>query len=131
MSWLSLDDAVAILAPKPAGSPNEAVALHAAGFIVRLHFCQRGLSRASNSPPPPSAACRPATNCAGKNPKVVNMAKVAFLGLGVMAFPMAGHLMKKGGHEVTVYNRTPAKAAQWVKEYGGKSAATPKEAAQD
>src|SRR5438477_10005296 len=59
------------------------------------------------------------------------MAKVAFLGLGVMGYPMAGHQLKKGGHDVTVYNRTAAKAAQWVKEYGGKSAATPKEAAQD
>lgn len=58
------------------------------------------------------------------------MAKVSFLGLGVMGYPMAGHLLKKGGHEVTVYNRSPAKAAQWVKEYGGKSAPTPKEAAQ-
>jgi 3-hydroxyisobutyrate dehydrogenase-like beta-hydroxyacid dehydrogenase len=58
------------------------------------------------------------------------MAKVAFLGLGVMGYPMAGHLLKKGGHEVTVYNRNAAKAAQWVKEYGGKSAPTPKEAAQ-
>ena len=58
------------------------------------------------------------------------MAKVAFLGLGVMGYPMAGHLLKKGGHDVTVYNRSAAKAQQWVKEYGGKSAATPKEAAQ-
>ena len=58
------------------------------------------------------------------------MAKVSFLGLGVMGYPMAGHLLKKGGHEVTVYNRSPAKAAQWVKEYGGKSAATPKAAAE-
>ena len=57
------------------------------------------------------------------------MAKVAFLGLGVMGYPMAGHLLKKGGHEVTVYNRTPAKAAQWTKEYGGKSAPSPREAA--
>ena len=57
------------------------------------------------------------------------MAKIAFLGLGVMGYPMAGHLLKKGGHEVTVYNRSAAKAAQWAKEYGGKSAATPKEAA--
>jgi 3-hydroxyisobutyrate dehydrogenase-like beta-hydroxyacid dehydrogenase len=57
------------------------------------------------------------------------MAKVAFLGLGVMGYPMAGHLLKKGGHEVTVYNRSPAKAAQWTKEYGGKSASTPREAA--
>ena len=58
------------------------------------------------------------------------MAKVAFLGLGVMGYPMAGHLLKKGGHEVTVYNRSAAKAAQWVKEYGGQSAATAKDAAQ-
>src|SRR3981189_144849 len=59
------------------------------------------------------------------------MAKVAFLGLGVMGYPMAGHLKKKGGHDVTGYNRTPAKAEQWAKEYGGKHAATPKEAARD
>jgi 3-hydroxyisobutyrate dehydrogenase-like beta-hydroxyacid dehydrogenase len=59
------------------------------------------------------------------------MAKVAFLGLGVMGYPMAGHLKKKGGHDVTVYNRTPAKAEQWTKEYGGKHAATPREAARD
>ena len=58
------------------------------------------------------------------------MAKVSFLGLGVMGYPMAGHLLKKGGHDVTVYNRSAAKAQQWVKEYGGKSAATPGEAAQ-
>lgn len=58
------------------------------------------------------------------------MAKVAFLGLGVMGFPMAGHLAKKGGHEVTVYNRTAAKAEQWVKQYGGRSAPTPKAAAE-
>jgi len=59
------------------------------------------------------------------------MAKVAFLGLGVMGYPMAGHLLKKGGHDVTVYNRTAAKAQQWAKEYGGKHAATPREAAKD
>jgi 3-hydroxyisobutyrate dehydrogenase len=58
------------------------------------------------------------------------MAKVAFLGLGVMGYPMAGHLKNKGGHEVTVYNRTAAKAEQWVKQYGGKSAPTPKAAAE-
>jgi len=58
------------------------------------------------------------------------MAKVAFLGLGVMGYPMAGHLKNKGGHEVTVYNRTAAKAEKWVKQYGGKSAPTPKAAAQ-
>ena len=43
----------------------------------------------------------------------VSMAKVAFLGLGVMGYPMAGHLKNKGGHEVTVYNRTTAKAEKW------------------
>jgi 3-hydroxyisobutyrate dehydrogenase-like beta-hydroxyacid dehydrogenase len=57
------------------------------------------------------------------------MAKVAFLGLGVMGYPMAGHLRKKGGHDVMVYNRSAAKAQQWVSEYGGKSAPTPREAA--
>ena len=59
------------------------------------------------------------------------MTKLAFLGLGVMGYPMAGHLQKKGGHDVTVYNRTAAKAQQWSKEYGGKHAATPREAARD
>ena len=58
------------------------------------------------------------------------MAKVAFLGLGVMGFPMAGHLKAKGGHEVTVYNRTPAKADKWVAQFGGKAARTPKAAAE-
>ncbi len=58
------------------------------------------------------------------------MAKVAFLGLGVMGYPMAGHLKTKGGHEVTVYNRTAAKAEKWVAQFGGKSAPTPKQAAE-
>ena len=57
------------------------------------------------------------------------MAKVAFLGLGVMGYPMAGHLKNRGGHEVTVYNRTAAKAEKWVAEFGGASASTPAEAA--
>jgi 3-hydroxyisobutyrate dehydrogenase len=61
---------------------------------------------------------------------VKNMAKVAFLGLGVMGYPMARHLKAKG-HEVTVYNRTHAKAEKWVKENGGKAAKTPAEAAKD
>ena len=56
------------------------------------------------------------------------MAKVAFLGLGVMGYPMAGHLKTKGGHEVTVYNRSSDKAAKWVAQHGGKSGKTPKEA---
>lgn len=54
--------------------------------------------------------------------------KVAFLGLGVMGYPMAGHL-RKAGHEVTVYNRTATKAEAWTREYGGATAATPCEAA--
>ena len=54
--------------------------------------------------------------------------KTAFIGLGVMGYPMAGHL-KKGGHDVVVYNRNPAKAKQWKDEYGGDTAPTPAEAA--
>lgn len=57
------------------------------------------------------------------------MAKVAFLGLGVMGGPMARHLAAKG-HDVTVYNRTKAKADAWVSAHGGKAAATPREAAE-
>jgi 3-hydroxyisobutyrate dehydrogenase len=56
------------------------------------------------------------------------MTKVAFLGLGVMGYPMAGHL-KRAGHDVTVFNRTFAKAEKWVAEYGGTAAHTPAEAA--
>ncbi|MBT9373096.1 NAD(P)-dependent oxidoreductase [Rhizobium sp. CSW-27] len=59
------------------------------------------------------------------------MAKVAFIGLGVMGFPMAGHLKTKGGHEVTVYNRTVAKAESWVAKFGGAHGNTPAEAARD
>jgi 3-hydroxyisobutyrate dehydrogenase len=58
------------------------------------------------------------------------MTKLAFLGLGVMGYPMAGHLAAKG-HEVTVYNRTTAKAEAWVAQHGGAMALTPREAAQD
>jgi len=58
------------------------------------------------------------------------MAKVSFIGLGVMGYPMAGYLAKNG-HDVTVYNRTGAKAEAWVKEYGGAKADTPAEAAAD
>src|SRR5690348_14502528 len=56
--------------------------------------------------------------------------KVAFLGLGVMGYPMAGHLAK-AGHDVTVYNRTSAKSERWTSEYRGRSAKTPAEAAAD
>jgi 3-hydroxyisobutyrate dehydrogenase len=58
------------------------------------------------------------------------MAKAAFIGLGVMGYPMAGHIAK-AGHDVTVYNRTAQKAEKWVTEHGGKHATTPREAAQD
>jgi 3-hydroxyisobutyrate dehydrogenase len=59
------------------------------------------------------------------------MSKVAWIGLGVMGFPMAGHIRTKGGHELTVYNRTRAKADEWVAKFGGRAAATPAEAARD
>jgi 3-hydroxyisobutyrate dehydrogenase-like beta-hydroxyacid dehydrogenase len=59
----------------------------------------------------------------------VGARRAAFIGLGVMGFPMAGHLVR-AGHAVTVYNRTPAKAQAWVAEFGGASAPTPREAAQ-
>jgi len=58
------------------------------------------------------------------------VAKLAFIGLGVMGFPMAGHLAAKGGHDLTVYNRSRAKAQAWVAKFGGKSADTPAKAAQ-
>jgi 3-hydroxyisobutyrate dehydrogenase len=58
------------------------------------------------------------------------MATVAFIGLGVMGYPMAGHLKNRGGHDVCVYNRTKAKAEKWVTEFGGTSAPTPAEAAE-
>ncbi len=55
------------------------------------------------------------------------MAKVAFLGLGVMGYPMAGHLALNG-HDVTVFNRTSEKSGSWIREHGGKAAASPREA---
>jgi 3-hydroxyisobutyrate dehydrogenase-like beta-hydroxyacid dehydrogenase len=59
------------------------------------------------------------------------MAKVAWIGLGVMGYPMAGHIRKKGAHDLTVYNRNGAKAEAWAKEYGGATAPTPADAAKD
>ncbi len=59
------------------------------------------------------------------------MSKVAWIGLGVMGFPIAGHIRTKGGHDLTVYNRTVAKAAEWAAKFGGEVAATPAQAAQD
>jgi len=57
------------------------------------------------------------------------VSKLAFIGLGVMGFPMAGHLAARGGHEVTVYNRSRAKAEAWVAKHGGRLAETPAKAA--
>lgn len=59
------------------------------------------------------------------------MSKIAWIGLGVMGFPMAGHIRTKGGGDLTVYNRTAAKADEWVAKFGGRTAATPAEAARD
>jgi 3-hydroxyisobutyrate dehydrogenase len=68
------------------------------------------------------------SSIAAKTYESVAQNKVAFLGLGVMGFPMAGHLAK-AGHAVTVFNRSPAKAQAWVAEFGGTAKATPREAA--
>lgn len=68
------------------------------------------------------------SSIASKTYESVAPKKVAFLGLGVMGFPMAGHLAK-AGHAVTVYNRSPAKAQAWVAEFGGAAKDTPREAA--
>jgi len=57
------------------------------------------------------------------------MSKIAWIGLGVMGFPMAGHIRDKSGEDVTVYNRTATKAAEWVASHGGHSASTPAKAA--
>jgi len=59
-----------------------------------------------------------------------HVARLAFIGLGVMGAPMAGHLVVGGGHDLTVYNRSRAKARAWVAKFGGKAAGTPVEAAQ-
>lgn len=68
------------------------------------------------------------SSIAAKTYEPVAPTKVAFLGLGVMGFPMAGHLAR-AGHAVTVYNRSPAKAQAWVAEFGGAAKPTPREAA--
>ncbi len=68
------------------------------------------------------------SSIAAKTYESVAPKKVAFLGLGVMGYPMAGHLAK-AGHVVTVYNRTPTKAQAWVAEFGGTAKDTPREAA--
>ena len=70
---------------------------------------------------PPRVIGERAAVCAARSHRQENrhLADVAFLGLGVMGYPMAGHLRAKGGHRVRVYNRTAAKAARWVAEHGG------------
>ena len=101
---------------------TEALPFMAQGLWCALPHLQRNLFRAPNQP---TALLHHTVRLfhGRRNPRVVNMAKVAFLGLGVMGFPMAGHLVKKGGHEVTVFNRTPAKAKTWAEKFGGKTAA--------
>ncbi|MDK1373146.1 MULTISPECIES: NAD(P)-dependent oxidoreductase [unclassified Sinorhizobium] len=80
--------------------------------------------------PGPFSQRRPSVTPAAKeNWSLQEMAKVAFIGLGVMGYPMAGHLKVRGGHELTVYNRTAEKAQKWATEFGGRTAATPAEAA--
>lgn len=69
------------------------------------------------------------SSISSKNYTSIAPLKLTFLGLGAMGFPMAGHL-QAAGHQVTVYNRNPAKAQAWVEEFGGQLAATPREAAQ-
>ena len=59
------------------------------------------------------------------------MSKVAWIGLGVMGYPMAGYIREKGDHDLVVYNRTTAKADKWAEQYGGETTATPAEAARD
>ena len=59
------------------------------------------------------------------------MMRTAWIGLGVMGYPMAGHLVSRGGLDVTVYNRTPAKAVKWVESFKCRAAATPADAAKD
>ena len=58
------------------------------------------------------------------------VSRVAWIGLGVMGFPMAGHLKTRGGHEHDVYNRTGAKAESWVAQFGGRAVPTPRQAAE-
>jgi 3-hydroxyisobutyrate dehydrogenase len=95
---------------------------------VRLSCRSRAQGAQHNDHRHPSEKClrRPR----GGFLKEFALAQVAFLGLGVMGYPMAGHLKAKG-HETRVYNRTTAKAERWVAEYGGSSGPSPREAAKD
>ena len=89
-------------------------------------FVRRDASRAQRR----GTRYRPGAGAAsGKFPRRETLSDVAFLGLGVMGYPMAGHLVARGGHRAVVFNRTAAKAEAWVAEHGGASAPTPREAA--
>src|SRR5699024_10138677 len=70
----------------------------------------------------------PSSQIAHWGKATMNNQSVAFIGLGVMGYPMAGHLAK-AGYQVTVYNRTQSKAENWIKEHPGQMAATPAQAA--
>src|SRR5690348_17139427 len=85
--------------------------------------------RCDNWGPHPTDSLQGAAVSEPTSPPVDAIGRVAFIGLGVMGYPMAGHLAK-AGLDVTVYNRTYAKAEQWVAEHGGRAARTPREAAQ-
>src|SRR5260370_22594533 len=102
----------------------------AQGLLWRVHSLGGTVSRAEPAHRPFSSIPVRQARWRRQNPRVAHMAKVAFLGLGVMGFPMAGHLVKKGGHEVTVFNRTPAKAKSWTEKFGGRAAPTPQAAAE-
>src|SRR5207247_8078274 len=109
---------------------TEPLPFTAQGLLWALHILSGTCFPGLTSPPPlPQHKVR-RVRWRRQNPRVAHMAKVAFLGLGVMGFPMAGHLAKKGGHEVTVFNRTPAKAKAWTEKFGGRTAPTPKAAAE-
>src|SRR5947209_18834053 len=86
-----------------------------------LHPPAEPVSRFRTGPPPSSEHL--GRSIAGKT-KVAHMAKVAFLGLGVMGLPMEGHLVKKGGHDVNVFNRTAEKTNAWAYIFFDKYAAT-------
>jgi 3-hydroxyisobutyrate dehydrogenase len=127
--------------PAPRGLPADGAAGRGAAGVHRGRQARVYTRRRSNGKPSGHSVPRP-----GSAPRIVkprapatgpptlfssswsSTMRVAFIGLGVMGYPMAGHLAARG-HEVTVYNRTPAKADAWVAQHGGKAAATPAQAA--
>src|SRR5947208_15608622 len=109
---------------------TEPLPFTAQGLLWAFHILSGTCFEGLTGPPPLPQHTVRRVQQRRQNPRVAHMAKVAFLGLGVMGFPMAGHLAKKGGHEVTVFNRTPAKAKAWTEKFGGRAAPTPHTAAE-